>query len=92
MPLNIAALAKHFPSDSSYITEHGWVAIAGVAILGFGKEPLILDLADEILRQIPSDQDEQVKAFRKLREGCLKASPLVGFPRVSNVKHRAVWP
>ena len=82
MSVNTATLTKHFPSDSTYNTQYGWVAIAGVAILGFGKEPLIADLANEILKQIPNDEGEQVKAFRKLREGCLKASPLVGFPRV----------
>ena len=86
MSLDTAALAKIFPANSTYITNYGWVAIAGVAILGFGKEPMINALAEEILRRTAHshNEDERVRAFRKLREGCLKASPLVGFPRVSS--------
>lgn len=82
MSLDTAALATTFPSDSTYITTHGWAAIAGVAVLGFGTEPVIREIAEEILHRTSGNENAQVKAFRKLREGCLKASPLVGFPRV----------
>ena len=82
MPLDTAALATAFPADSTYITAHGWVAIAGVAILGFGREPMIAELVEEILQRTNECEVEQLEALRKLREGCLKASPLVGFPRV----------
>ncbi|KAL9054605.1 MAG: hypothetical protein Q9162_004068 [Coniocarpon cinnabarinum] len=81
MSLKTSILPSHFPSSSAYIRTYGWVAIAGVAILGFGHEPMIADLTREVLRQTPDSEDEQIKALRKLREGCLKASPLVGFPR-----------
>lgn len=83
MSLDTAALATMFPPDSTYTTTHGWVSITGVAILGFGKEPMIHNLVEEILRRVEHGEQGQIQAFRKLREGCLKASPLVGFPRVS---------
>ena len=49
MSLDTAALATAFPSDSTYTTNHGWAAIAGVAVLGFGVEPMIENIAEEIL-------------------------------------------
>lgn len=83
--LSISSLAALFPPSSDYTKDFGWVAIAGAVLLGFGQEPLISQLGDVILQQTGDDQQKQLLAFRKLREALLKASPLVGFPRVSSV-------
>jgi len=48
-----------------------------------GQEDLIADLAHAVLEQTGEDVMAQCSAMRKGREACLKASALVGFPRVS---------
>lgn len=80
--LDIQSLSALFPESSDYTQDHGWVAIVGVVLLGFGQEPRIEELGEAILEQTKNDENAQIKAFRKLREALLKASPLVGFPRV----------
>lgn len=80
--IDFAALINLFPSDSIYVTSSGWVAIASTVLLGFGKEPLVADLIAEALSQTAGDDQKQATAMRKVREAMLKASPLVGFPRV----------
>ena len=80
-PLDFRQIAATFPSSSSYAKTHGWAAIAGVAILGFGKEECARDLCTELLAQTEENSDVRMSALRKLREAFLKASPLVGFPR-----------
>jgi len=81
--IDFDALTNLFPSDSIYVKEYGWVALAGTALLGFGKEPMIADLIDGVLAQAGKNEKAQYTALRKVRESMLKASPLVGFPRVS---------
>ena len=81
--LDFAALGHVFPSTSDYSRNYGWAAILSATLLGFGQERLIPDLIDEILRQTGDDIMTQCAAFRKVREAILKASALVGFPRVS---------
>lgn len=73
-----------FPKDSDYVKDYGWVAIAGTVILGFGHEPVIDALANTIIDETNNSPKLQLDALRKLRESLLKASPLVGFPRVSS--------
>jgi len=81
--LDFPSLEALFAKDSMYLLDYGWVAVAGTVILGFGHEPLIASLAEQIIKETSSDEEKQVAALRKLREALLKASPLVGFPRVS---------
>lgn len=80
--LDIQSLSTLFPKSSDYTQDYGWVAIVGVVLLGFGQEPRIKELGETMLQQTKSDEKAQIIAYRKLREALLKASPLVGFPRV----------
>jgi hypothetical protein len=80
--IDIAALAAIFPPESDYSKNYGWAAMAASIFLGFGQEKLVEDLVLGILEQTGDDVEEQTKAFRKVREAMLKASALVGFPRV----------
>jgi len=80
--MDYKSLAALFPEDSAYSKNFGWAVIVGVVLLGFGKEPMVKGLAEAILAQTGDDHNVQLAAFRKLREALLKASPLVGFPRV----------
>lgn len=82
-PLDIPGLSALFPTTSTYSKDNAWAAILGVVILGFGQEQRIKQLGEQLLEHTKTDVDAQVKAFRKLREALLKASPLVGFPRVA---------
>lgn len=79
---NVKSLVALFPQSSTYTTSHSSLAIAGAIVLGFGKEDLVRNLCEELVTVLKDDQQAQVLAFRKLREALLKASPLVGFPRV----------
>lgn len=80
--LDLPSLAACFPPESTYTTEHSWSPIAGVVLLGFGRERYVHNICEELIRCTENDPDARVAALRKLREGLLKASPLVGFPRV----------
>jgi len=76
-------LSTLFPSTSSYTLNYGWAALAAGTLLAMGQEDLIADLAHAVLKQTGEDVMAQCSAMRKVREACLKASALVGFPRVS---------
>jgi len=82
-PLNIPQLSTLFPPTSSYTLNYGWAALAAGVLLSMGQEDLIADLAHAVLEQTGEDVMAQCSAMRKVREACLKASALVGFPRVS---------
>ena len=82
-PLNITHLSTLFPPTSSYTLNYGWAALAAGVLLSMGQEDLIADLAHAVLEQTGEDVMAQCSAMRKGREACLKASALVGFPRVS---------
>ena len=91
--LDVSSLAACFPQDSTYTTEHSWSPIVGVALLGFGRERYAHNICEELIRRTENDPDARVAALRKLREGLLKASPLVGFPRVCREADAATqWP
>lgn len=81
--LDFRSLHSVFPTTSDYAHNYGWAAILSATLLGFGQERLIPDLVHEILIQTGVDEGLQAVAFRKVREAMLKASALVGFPRVS---------
>lgn len=81
--VDFGALEALYPQGSDYIKAYGWAAIAGTVILGFGHAPAIADLAGAIIDATQDNSTLQTQAVRKLREALLKASPLVGFPRVS---------
>jgi len=81
--LDMHNLSTLFPSTSSYTLNYGWAALAAGVLLSMGQEDLIADLANAVLEQTGEDVMAQCSAMRKVREACLKASALVGFPRVS---------
>lgn len=56
----------------------------GIILETFGKEKLVAGLWEHLARVLPKHEDQLLMA-RRLREGLLKASPLVGFPRVSYI-------
>lgn len=80
---NIESLRALFPSNlrgSEYSVAYVY---SGVALLAFGEEKRIPELWQQIARVHADSEAAQVVAVKRLREGMTKASPLVGFPRVS---------
>lgn len=59
-----------------------WYVYVGVMLEAFAKEPLVGGLWKYLASEFPHEED-QLTVSRRLREGLLKASVLVGFPRVS---------
>lgn len=79
--LDTAALSSLFPSTSAYAAQHAWVPLAAAALLGLGQETHVAELCGALL-SLPGEDEVRLMALRRLREAMLKASPLVGFPRV----------
>ena len=78
---NFEEIVKIFPSAN--VAANPALVYTGVILECFAQEPLIKDLWTWISKQFPKEQ-EQALVARRLREGLLKASVLVGFPRVSS--------
>lgn len=76
----VHAILKQFPSAPSLADSPSYVYF-GIILETFAKEKLIGDLWRH-LAKLASGHEEQLVIARRLREGLLKASPLVGFPRV----------
>lgn len=66
-----------------------WYILTTAVLLSFHKEKLVGDLWTFLAGSLEPDQrDEDLLAIaRRIREACLKASTLVGFPRVSIEAH-----
>jgi len=77
----ILSLFPH-PTGPLSPTNPAYIYIA-VILESLGREPLVGDLWRHIAEHFPS-QDDQIIFARRLREGLLKASVLVGFPRGIN--------
>lgn len=80
-PQQVHAILKLFPSTSTLADSPSYVYF-GAILETFAKEKLIGRLWRHLAELAPS-REEQLLIARRLREGLLKASPLVGFPRVS---------
>ncbi|KAK7713020.1 hypothetical protein SLS57_007581 [Botryosphaeria dothidea] len=81
---DIGDLSSLFPEHcrgSEYSIVHVY---AGVTLLAFGAEKRIPELWQQIAQLYAQDEAAQATATRRLREGLVKASPLIGFPRAIN--------
>ena len=76
---HISSLFPH-PQGALSPTNPGYVYI-GVILEAFGQERQVAELWDYLAVQFGAFEDQSLLA-RRLREGLLKASVLVGFPRV----------
>lgn len=82
---DIGDLSSLFPEDcrgSEYRIVHVY---ASVTLLAFGAEKRIPELWQQIAQLYAKNEAAQATAAARLREGLVKASPLIGFPRVSHV-------
>lgn len=79
--LNFAELSKIVPQQSPDGASSLWYIVATAAILGFHREPAVGELWHYI-SSLGGEQSQQLAVARRIREACLKASVLVGFPRV----------
>ena len=63
-----------------------WYILTTAVLLSFHKEKLVGDLWTYLASSpgINPSADELLATARRIREACLKASTLVGFPRVSH--------
>lgn len=77
------ALEQHFPGGET----SSWYVYAGLIFQVNDRMDLIGQIWKYIASKTPT-LDEQVNKGRKLREGLLKASVLVGFPKVMTTFHR----
>lgn len=80
---DINGIIALFPSDCRAPEYSIAYVYAGVALLAFGEEKHIPSLWQQIAQLHADSEAAQVTAATRLREGLVKASPLVGFPRVS---------
>ena len=83
LKINADKLESLFPADSRGPEYGVWYVFVGCTLLCFAREGQVGELWAQLAEQIGNDTDKQVIAARRLREGLLKSSPLVGFPRVS---------
>lgn len=95
-PIDFEKLAKHIPSrDTNGFNTHiststsaSWYVVVTAALLSFHQEAAVGELWRYIAGNRNSSEDdgsELITLARRIRESCLKASVLVGFPRVSAV-------
>ncbi|KIW12478.1 hypothetical protein PV08_09755 [Exophiala spinifera] len=90
-PLDFSALQQFFPDHSSSPL---WYILTTAILLSFHKEKLTGDLWAYLFSrtsplparsQAPArNEDDLLAIARRIRESCLKASTLVGFPRAIN--------
>ncbi|GAD96912.1 predicted protein [Paecilomyces variotii No. 5] len=81
--LNFSELSKLIPQQSPDGASSLWYIVATAAILGFHHEPAVGELWHYI-SSLGGEQSQQLAVARRIREACLKASVLVGFPRGIN--------
>ena len=81
----VQAILELFPTKSSLENSPSYVYFA-VILETFAKERLVGKLWRRLVEFVPG-HEEQLHVARRMREGLLKASPLVGFPRVSIHSH-----
>ncbi|KAL1855500.1 hypothetical protein Plec18170_004220 [Paecilomyces lecythidis] len=86
--LNFSELSKLIPQQSPDGASSLWYIVATAAILGFHNEPAVGELWHYI-SSLGGEQSQQLAVARRIREACLKASVLVGFPRSSLQKNSA---
>lgn len=86
-------LSAAMPDQSVTGVDSLWYVVATASLLAFHKEAAVGELWKYISQRCADEgqvggidaQDRQLRIARRIRESCLKASVLVGFPRVSFV-------
>lgn len=86
--LDFSKLSQMILDESPTGTQSIWYVMTAAALLAFHHEPGVGDLwayISRLMRGGRSTEDEQIAVARRIREACLKASVLVGFPRVCSI-------
>ncbi|KAF3480581.1 uncharacterized protein GIQ15_05928 [Arthroderma uncinatum] len=82
--IDFSALSKLLPHDGTKEGDALWYVVVAAALMAFHREAAVGALWEHIVStQRPSEGEKAVIA-RRIRESCLKASVLVGFPRGIN--------
>lgn len=80
--INFSALSKLLPHDGPE-GEAVWYIVVAAALMAFHQESAVGALWEHIVStRGSSTEEEKALIARRIRESCLKASVLVGFPRV----------
>lgn len=77
----LEALFKDVPENAE--VSPLWYILTTAVLLALHKEKLVGELWKYLSRSEEEDDEQLLSTARRLRESCLKASTLVGFPRVS---------
>lgn len=80
--LDVQLLTSLFPHDPRGLEYSLAYVYAAAALLAFAAEKRIAELWQQIAVSHAGNPSAQATAARRVREALLKASPLVGFPRV----------
>ncbi|OAL69107.1 hypothetical protein A7D00_6866 [Trichophyton violaceum] len=82
--INFSALSKLLPHDGPE-GEAVWYIVVAAALMAFHQESAVGALWEHIVStRGSSTEEEKALIARRIRESCLKASVLVGFPRGIN--------
>ncbi|EFR04532.1 hypothetical protein MGYG_07537 [Nannizzia gypsea CBS 118893] len=82
--IDFSALSKLLPHDGPE-GEAVWYVVVAAALMAFHREAAVGALWEHIVSTRPtSTEEERALIARRIRESCLKASVLVGFPRGIN--------
>ncbi|EGE08794.1 hypothetical protein TEQG_07751 [Trichophyton equinum CBS 127.97] len=82
--INFSALSKLLPHDGPE-GEAVWYIVVAAALMAFHQESAVGALWEHIVStRRSSTEEEKALIARRIRESCLKASVLVGFPRGIN--------
>lgn len=79
--LDFSKLSQLIPDESAMGTQSLWYVVTTAALLAFHHEPGVGELWAYI-SCLAQTEEQQIAIARRIRESCLKASVLVGFPRV----------
>lgn len=82
--LDFSILESFFSQATTKDTEPPlWYILAAAVLLALHKEKLIGELWNHVTRDLAGEEEQLLSVARRIREACLKASTLVGFPRAS---------
>lgn len=83
--MDFSRLAGLIPGETTTTDTSIWYVVATAALMSFHQEAAVGELYKFIAAQGSCDKAQLVTVARRIRETCLKASVLVGFPRVSSI-------
>lgn len=79
--IDFSVLSQLMPNEANTTSTSVWYVVATAALLSFHQEPAVGELW-KYINSLNGDPTTRVAIARRIRECCLKASVLVGFPRV----------